>query len=51
MLVIILLVFAFVMFVVSGAVQVEPWRWRLLVWGLACLVAATLFGHAITPLR
>lgn len=45
MLSLILLVFAFVLFVVAGALNpAEPWRGRLLCFGLACLVAAELFG-------
>lgn len=43
MLSLILLVFALVLFVCGGAVaSVEPWRWRLLLFGLACWVGVEL---------
>jgi hypothetical protein len=31
-----LFVVAMGMFILSGFIPAEPWRWRLLVWGLAC---------------
>ena len=43
MLSLILLVFALVLFIVAGAVvQVEPWRNRLVCFGLTCWVRAEL---------
>jgi hypothetical protein len=44
MLSIILLVFAFVLFVIAGAArpETEPWRGRLVCFGLACLSLASL---------
>lgn len=44
MLYIILLVFAFVLFVLAGAIrpEAEPWRGRLVCFGLACLALAML---------
>jgi hypothetical protein len=45
---IILLVFALVLFVLSGFLNaaVEPWRWRLACLGLACLAGAELVLRA-----
>ncbi len=43
MLSLILLVFALVLFLIAGFVSpVEPWRGRLLCFGLACLAASEL---------
>ena len=43
MLSLVLLVFALVLFVLSGAMYpVEPWRGRLVAFGLACWVAAEI---------
>lgn len=49
MLTMILLVFAFVLFVVAGLIPQPPapaWNWRLLCFGLACWVLSELLGHA-----
>lgn len=53
MLSLILLVFALVLFVVSGILNpaVEPWRTRICCFGLACLAAAFLFEKAVPLLR
>lgn len=40
----ILFVFALVMLVVSALAPAEPWRWRLLCFGLACLAGAFVVG-------
>ncbi len=40
----ILLVFAFVLFCLGAFPATEPYRARLIAGGLACLVAAELFG-------
>jgi hypothetical protein len=46
MLSLILLVFALVLFVIAGFVNpAEPWRGRLLCFGLACLAGAELAGR------
>jgi hypothetical protein len=46
MLSLILLVFALVLFVVAGFVNpAEPWRGRLLCFGLACLAGAEIIGR------
>lgn len=52
----ILLVFAFVLFVVAGFIQPDhPWRAKLGLFGLACWVLAELLGRvgtgagALTP--
>jgi hypothetical protein len=43
----ILLVFALVLFIIAGMVNpIEPWRGRLLCFGLACWVGASLVGSA-----
>jgi len=42
----ILLVFAFVLFCVAGALQEQPWRSRLVCCGLACWVASELVKAA-----
>jgi hypothetical protein len=43
----ILLMFALVLFVLSGFLNpaVEPWRWRLACLGLACLAGADLMAR------
>lgn len=47
----ILLVFAFVLFIVSGLLAVEPWRWRMLTWGLAAWVLSLILSQAGPLLR
>jgi hypothetical protein len=46
MLSLILLVFALVLFILAGAIRFtatdEPWRGRIVCWGLACAVGAAL---------
>ena len=39
----VLLIFAFVLFVLAAFPVVEPWRWRLIPAGLACWVMAVIF--------
>ena len=47
MLSLILMVFALVLFVVAGFVNlVDPWRNRLVCLGLACWVGAAIIGQA-----
>jgi hypothetical protein len=47
MLSLILLVFALVLFIIAGLVNpVDPWRGRLLCFGLACLAGADLVRSA-----
>lgn len=48
MLVLVLLVFALVLLIISGLVNpaVEPWRWRLMCFGLACAVGAEILRVA-----
>jgi len=52
MLPLILIVFAFVLAVVSGLVNpaTEPWRWRLLCFAFACFFLAELIGR-VPPIR
>lgn len=52
MLSLILMVFAFVLFVVASFNPVvEPWRWRLAMWGLACLALVEIFAHSGVALK
>jgi hypothetical protein len=37
-----LFVVAMGMFILAGFIPAEPWRWRLLVWGLACWGISTV---------
>jgi hypothetical protein len=47
MLSLILLVFALVLFLIAAFVNpVEPWRGKLLCFGLACMAGAELVGRA-----
>lgn len=51
MLTLILLVFAFVLAVLAGALNPapapgNPWCWRLLCWSFGCYVLAELFNRA-----
>ena len=47
MLSLILLVFALVLFIIAGFVNpVDPWRGKLLCFGLACLAGAELVSRA-----
>ena len=50
MLSLILIVFAFVLAVVSGLVNpaTEPWRWRLLCFAMACFFLAEIISRAPT---
>lgn len=36
-----LFVIAVGMLILSGFIPAEPWRWRLLVWGMACWAIST----------
>ena len=43
----VLLVFALVLFTIAGAInQPDPWRGKLLCFGLACMAAAFVFEKA-----
>ena len=43
------LMFALVFFVIAALAPAEPWRWRLLCFGLACLAGAFLLAGAFPP--
>lgn len=47
MITLILLIFALVLFILSGLGIPSPSRFNLLAFGLACWVAAELFGRAV----
>jgi len=47
----ILMVFAFVLFVLAGLGIPSPPRFNLLGWGLACWVLAEILGRAMPLLR
>jgi hypothetical protein len=49
MLTTILMVFALVLFILAGLGVPTPPRFNLIGWGLACWVAAILFGGAVFP--
>jgi hypothetical protein len=51
MLSIILLVFALVLFIIAGAWNTDPWRSRLVSFGLACWVGAELLRGAVGVLK
>jgi ABC-type transport system involved in multi-copper enzyme maturation permease subunit len=52
MLSLILLVFALVLFIIAGFVNpVDPWRGKLLCFGLACMAGAEIAVHAAPLLR
>lgn len=52
MLTMILWMFALVLFLVAGAINpVEPWRGRLLCFGLACVAGAELVSRGVPLLR
>ncbi len=51
MLSLILLVFALVLFVVAGLTAAEPWRGKLLCFGLACLAGAEIVARGAPLLR
>jgi len=52
MLSLILLVFALVLFVCAGVINAaEPWRGKLLCFGLACLAGAEIVNRAVPLLR
>ncbi len=52
MLILILLVFALVMFCIAGAISVpDPWHNRLVCFGLACVTGALILERATPLLR
>ena len=45
----ILLMFALVFFVIAALAPAEPWRWRLLCFGLACIAGAGILAGILPP--